>query len=226
MTRSIFITGTDTEVGKTIISRAVVRAFVNRGLTVRAVKPVESGAPTVNGQFLPTDALALKRACKREGEVKDIYAYAFPDPVSPHLAARRVGKEIEIEPILALIDAEEQGADVIVAEGAGGLLAPLSDDFLYADLVAKTGLELVIVSPNVLGTINHTLLTIEAARSRDISIAGVILNGTAQGDFGNAEAISKYGNVEIIGAFPTTDTEDDDHLANLAEQHIELDKLL
>ncbi|MCP4197243.1 MAG: dethiobiotin synthase, partial [Proteobacteria bacterium] len=158
--------------------------------------------------------------------VKDIYAYAFSDPGSPHLAAQRVGEEIEIEPILALLDTEERGADVVVAEGAGGLLAPLSDDLLYGDLVAKAGLELVIVSPNVLGTINHTLLTIEAARNRGIPILGVILNGSSESDFRNAEAISKYGGVNIIGQFPTTETEDDDHLANLAAQHIDLDKLL
>jgi dethiobiotin synthetase len=226
MTRALFVTGTDTEVGKTVVTRALVRALVNRGLTVRAVKPVESGAPTVNGQLRPKDALALKGAAKRNGDVKSIYAYAFPDPVSPHLAARHVGEEIEIEPILALIDAPEQGADVIVAEGAGGLLAPLSDDLLYADLVAKAGLELVIVSPNMLGTINHTLLTIEAAKSRDIPIVGVILNRTPEGVFGNAQAISKYGEVTIIGEFPTANTADDDHLADLAEQHIDLDKLL
>jgi dethiobiotin synthetase len=226
MTRAIFITGTDTEVGKTVITRAVVRALANRGLTVRAVKPVESGAEAVNGQLLPKDALAIMCACRRERDVRDIYAYAFPDPVSPHLAAKRVGKKIELEPIMALIDVEEQGADVIVAEGAGGLLAPLSDDLLYADLVAKAGLELVIVSPNVLGTINHTLLTIEAAKSRDIPIIGVILNRTPKSDFGNADAISIHGDVQILGEFPTTDTEDDDHLANLAEKHLELDKLL
>ncbi len=226
MTRAIFITGTDTDVGKTVITRAVVRALANRGLTVRAVKPVESGAEAVNGQLLPKDALAIMRACRRERDVKDIYAYAFPDPVSPHLAAKRVGKKIELEPIMALIDVEEQGADVIVAEGAGGLLAPLSDDLLYADLVAKAGLELVIVSPNVLGTINHTLLTIEAAKSRDIPIIGVILNRTPKSDFGNAQAIANHGQVQILGEFPTTDIEDDNHLAQLAEQHIALNHMI
>ncbi len=226
MVKAIFVTGTDTEVGKTVVTRALVRALVNRGLAARAVKPVESGAPAVNGQLLPKDALALKRAAKRDGDVKNIYAYAFSDPVSPHLAAQRVGEEIEIAPVLALLEAEERGADLVVAEGAGGLLTPLSDDLLYGDLVAKAGLELVIVSPNVLGTINHTLLTIEAARNRDIPILGVILNGSPESDFRNAEAISKYGGVNIIGQFPTTETEDDDHLANLAEQHIDLDKLL
>ncbi|MCP4198551.1 MAG: dethiobiotin synthase, partial [Proteobacteria bacterium] len=151
MVKAIFVTGTDTEVGKTVVTRALVRALVNRGLAARAVKPVESGAPAVNGQLLPKDALALKRAANRDGDVKDIYAYAFSDPVSPQLAAQRVGEEIEIAPVLALLDAEEQGADLVVAEGAGGLLTPLSDDLLYGDLVAKAGLELVIVSPNVLG---------------------------------------------------------------------------
>ena len=79
MVKAIFVTGTDTEVGKTVITRALVRALVNRGMTVRAVKPVESGAPVVNGKLLPRDALALKQAAKRDGDVTDIYAYAFPD---------------------------------------------------------------------------------------------------------------------------------------------------
>jgi dethiobiotin synthetase len=226
MVKAIFVTGTDTEVGKTVITRALVRALVNRGMTVRAVKPVESGAPAVNGKLLPRDALALKQAAKRAGDLTDVYAYAFPDPVSPHLAAERVGDEIEIEPILALLDTEEQGADLVVAEGAGGLLAPLSDDLLYADLVAKAGLELVIVSPNVLGTINHTLLTIEAAKRRDIPIIGVILNGSPEGNLGNGEAIGRYSGVTILGTFPTTKTDDDNHLANLAEQHLDLEKML
>ena len=226
MARAIFISGTDTEIGKTVVTRAVVRAFVNRGLKVSALKPIESGAPNMLGQLLPSDALALLRACKRQGDVEDINVYAFPDPISPHLAAKRMEKKIEIEPIMALFDLEDQDVDVMLAEGAGGLLAPLSDDMLYADLVAGAGLELLIVSPNVLGTINHTLLTIEAARSRDIPIVGVILNRTPVEEFGNAAAIAMHGAVDIIGEFPTTDTESDDHLAELAEQHIDLNRLL
>lgn len=226
MARAIFISGTDTEIGKTVITRAIVRALVNRGLKISALKPVESGAQSLLGQLMPSDALDLLRACKRQGDVDEINAYAFPDPISPHLAAKRMEKKIEIEPIMALFDLEEQGVDVMLAEGAGGLLAPLSDDILYADLVARAGLELVIVSPNVLGTINHTLLTIEAAKNRDIPIVGVILNRTPVEDLGNAAAIATHGDVDIIGEFPTADTENDDHLAKLAEQYIDLDRLL
>ncbi|MCP4599826.1 MAG: dethiobiotin synthase [Proteobacteria bacterium] len=226
MTAKIYITGTNTEVGKTVVARALVRAFVRRGLNVAAVKPIESGAERVDGRLVPADASALIRALGQDIDLDDVCTYCFPDPVSPHLAASRVEEEIEAEPILALLERTAQTADVVVAEGAGGLLVPLSDDLLYADLIARTGFDLVIVSPDILGTINSTLLTIEAAKTRGIPIKGVILNRTSQSDLGNAEAIHQHGQVPILGKFPNAPDADDDKLADLAEENIELEALL
>ncbi len=225
MKTGIFITGTNTEVGKTVVARALVRAFVRQGLEVAAVKPVESGARRVNGRLVPADATDLLRASGRSTDVSDVCAYCFADPVSPHLAARRVGETIEAGPILALLERQGQGADLVVAEGAGGLLVPLSDTLLYADLIARTGFGLIIVSPDVLGTINATLLTIEAARARKIPIRGVILNRTSPVDLGNAEAIAVHGKVTVLGSFPDMPDADDDTLARLALSQINLDRL-
>ncbi|MCP4674940.1 MAG: dethiobiotin synthase [Deltaproteobacteria bacterium] len=225
MKTGIFITGTNTEVGKTVVARALVRAFVRQGLEVAAVKPVESGAERIDDRLVPADATDLLRASGRGVDVSDVCAYCFADPVSPHLAARRASKTIEAGPILALLERHGRDADLIVAEGAGGLLVPLSDTLLYADLIARTGFGLVIVSPDVLGTINATLLTIEAARARGIPIKGVILNRTSPDSLGNAEAIALHGDVPILGSFPEAPGADDDTLARLAREKISLDKL-
>lgn len=224
MTSRVFVTGTDTEVGKTIVARAITRAAARRGLKVRAIKPVESGAPIVDGRPSPLDARALAEAAEGPG-AEPAFAYGLRDPVSPHLAAARDGVEIEPAPILALLEDAERGADVVIAEGAGGLMVPLSRTLLFADVIARTGYRLVIVAPNVLGTINATLLTIEAARARRIPLAGVILNGTPATDLGNADAIFSFGKTRILGEMPTAKELDDESLADLAEAHLDLDQL-
>ena len=222
----IFVSGTDTEVGKTVVTRGIVGALVRRGLDVAAAKPVESGAERIDGRLVPADARALLAASGRDEEIADVCAYCFPDPVSPHLAAARVGERIREAPVLDLLERRSRGADVVVAEGAGGLLVPLSDELLYVDLIARTGFSLVVVSPNVLGAINATLLTIEAARRRGIEVAGVVLNRTPPTELGNAAAIARHGRVRILGELPDADIEDGAGLAELAEARIDLDRLV
>jgi dethiobiotin synthetase len=226
MKNGLFITGTNTEVGKTVVARAIVRALFKRGLKVAALKPVESGAEEKDGNLVPADAEALIRASGRKFALADTCAYCFEHPVSPHLAASIAGKKIELQPILDLIGGSSANADIVVAEGAGGLLVPLSDNLLWADVVARIGFGLVVVAPNELGVINSTLLTVEAARSRGIPIVGVILNRTPAKDFGNAEAIARHGRVEILGEFPDAPGADDDELAQIAEKTINLDLMI
>ncbi|MBW2277404.1 MAG: dethiobiotin synthase [Deltaproteobacteria bacterium] len=223
MTHAIFVSGTDTEVGKTVVTRGIVRALVRQGAQVAVAKPVESGAELVDGELVPADATALLEAARSDEPIAEVCAYRFPDPVSPHLAAARVGAEIDGAVILKLLEWRADGSPLSIAEGAGGLLVPLADDLLYADVVARSGYGLVIVAPNVLGTINATLLTVEAARSRGIDVVGVVLNQTPAAELGNAEAIAAHGRVPILGQFPTcADPDDDEALADLAEHHLDL----
>ena len=226
MNRGIFVTGTDTEVGKTIVTRALVRALVDTGMRVAALKPVESGAPEIDGRLVPEDASAIIRAARSGHDISDVCAYSFPDPVSPHLAAAREGAIIEQDSILEILERHRNNFDLIVAEGAGGLMVPLSSTLLYADLIAATGFSLLLVSPNVLGTINATLLTLEAARSRGIEVAGVILNRTPPVELGNADAISHHGKVRVLGEFPTVSSDSDDVLADTARRILDLDSIL
>lgn len=229
MNSGIFVTGTNTEVGKTVVTRAIVAALVRRGVDVSALKPVESGASkNAAGRFCPEDAFALARACGQDPTLTANTAYCFCAPVSPHLAARREGRSIESEPILALLHRELQTSNVVVAEGAGGLLVPLSDTLLYADVIAEAGFGLLIVAPDVLGAINATLTTIESARVRSIPVLGVVLNRSGLEDWDNAAAIATHGQVPILGKFPQVPGAGagDEQLAKLAEEHIAIDEIL
>ena len=222
----VFVTGTNTEVGKTVITRAIAGALIAEGLVVKTVKPVESGAQERMGDLVPTDARALARVCNMEDRLDEVCAYKFKEPVSPHLAARLASREIKAEPIFDLLRRAEEDADVVLAEGAGGLLVPLADDLLYGDLIAKSGYRLLIVAPNVLGTINATLLTIEAARRRGIKVAGVILNGNPKDELDNLESIERFGKVKVLGVFPKAKLLDDATLANLAKESLDLSSMM
>lgn len=221
MTRGIFITGTNTGVGKTVVTRALARAALRRGLQPVALKPVESGV----SNSLETDAAHIARAAGRSGSTEDFCLYAFSKPVSPHLAARLDNRLVDPERIVQFLTEWTAKANFVIAEGAGGLLVPLADGVTFGDVVARTDYTLLIVAPDVLGTINGTLLTIEAARRRQIPILGVVLNGAGDGSLENGAALAEYGQVPIIGTFPTLETYDDDSLADAAESTLDLDGL-
>jgi dethiobiotin synthetase len=223
--RGVFVTGTGTGVGKTTVTRGVVRALVRRGVNVAALKPVESGVKDVGDRS--SDAAVLMRSSGWGETFDDVCAYRLDDSVSPHLAARRQGVRIDPERLHALLRRAGKSADLVIAEGAGGLLVPLSDDLLYADFIATTGYRILIVAPNALGAIHATLATVEAARTRGIEAIGVVLNGTPQTDFDNAAAIERFGRVRILGCFPTVGANDDDDLlADAAEASIDLRALV
>lgn len=212
-----FITGTNTDVGKTVFTRAFARLIRNRGLDVAAIKPVESGVHASR----ESDASTLIDAAVRQDTIEAVSPYRFKAPISPHLAAEKENAHIDPGELIAFMNGWLDKADVVLAEGAGGLLVPLGDRFTYADVVAKTSYKLIIVAPNILGTINATLLTIEAARARKIPIAGVILNRTPSADFGNKNAISRFGHIPIIKEIPDLPMEID-RMAEAIAEHIDV----
>jgi dethiobiotin synthetase len=225
--KNIFITATGTDAGKTVISRAIIRALHNRGIQVSVNKPVESGVPYINCKPAPHDATALKKAAKSEVSINEICPYMFRDPISPHLAAANENRTIDKDEILDFITRNDDNADIKIIEGAGGFLTPLTNSLLYGDLIKESGIPIIIVAPDILGTINATLLTIEAARKRDIEILGVILNNCAQNNFGNKEAIAAFGGVTILGSFPNVNQDStDDELAKIAERTINIGDIL
>lgn len=191
---TLFVAGTDTGVGKTVVSALLVARFGE----LRALgywKPVATGAADERDRAT-VEALV-------PGVVAPAEAYLFADPVSPHLAARREGVPIELGRIAARY-AELRSVwperDWVV-EGAGGLLVPLDDNgTLQVELVRQMAVPLLLVARSTLGTINHTLLTLEAARRRSLEIAGVVLSGPPNAD--NREAIERFGDVAVVAELP------------------------
>ena len=176
----LFITGTDTNVGKTYVAAMIVRALVVAGKKVGVYKPAASGCRQSGNELISDDALALWEAAGRPGPLEYVCPQRFAAPLAPHLAARAEGREIDRELLLAGLAYWRERSEVVVVEGAGGLLSPLADKFYVADLAAAFGLPLVIVAPNRIGVINQTLQTVHAAQSyrSGLRIAGVVLNET------------------------------------------------
>jgi len=171
--RGCFVTGTDTGVGKTVLASAIAAALRARRLTVRALKPVITGLDDPPDPDWPPDHELLARAAGCLPE--QVFTAGYGPPVSPHLASELTGRPIEVDALLAAVDTARREAETLVVEGVGGLLVPITTDYNVRDLARDTGLPLVIASRCELGTINHTLLTLEAARAGGLTVAGVVL---------------------------------------------------
>ncbi|MCG8561288.1 MAG: dethiobiotin synthase [Hyphomicrobiales bacterium] len=179
-----FVTGTDTEIGKTVVS-----AWLMLHLGAAYWKPVQSGLED------ETDAEAVKRLSGAGDERIHPSAYMLPEPLSPHESARRAGVEIEMDRF-----ALPPGDGPLIVEGAGGLLVPLNEGALMIDLIARLGLPAILACRSTLGTINHTLLSIEALRARGLPLVGAVLVGPPTPH--NRAAIEDYGQVRVIAEIP------------------------
>ncbi len=223
MKRAYFITGTDTGVGKTFIACGLARAFMAMNLRVGVMKPVETGCRVKRGALIPADALALMEAAssatflhrpcyhtrpRQRKVVLDaldiVNPYRFKTPVAPNIAARLERKKISLAKIKKAFKAISGNHDVTLVEGAGGILSPVTDNMSNADLALHLGLPVIIVAPQRLGAVNQSLLAIEAAQSRRLTIAAVVLNdmhdcrGRAAMRYNRAE-IERLGRVRVVG---------------------------
>jgi dethiobiotin synthetase len=168
----VFVTGTSTEVGKTVVAAVIAHTLAAEGKRVAVFKPAVTGLEE-EGE---TDHALLRRASGSEQSDEEIAPYRFKPPASPHLAAALANEEIEPERLRQAAGAAAAGADAVVCEGVGGLLVPLSRAYLVRELAVDLGYPLVVVASPGLGTINHTLLTLESARSVGLEVAAVVLN--------------------------------------------------
>jgi dethiobiotin synthetase len=172
MASGVVVTGTGTEVGKTVVAATIARTLAAEGKRVAVFKPAVTGLD----EGVETDHELLRRASESTQSDDEIAPYRYGPPASPHLAAAMAGEEIDPDRLRQVAAAAAKGADAIVCEGVGGLLVPLSPDYLVRDLAADLGYPLVVVASPGLGTINHTLLTVEAARDADLEVAAIMLN--------------------------------------------------
>jgi dethiobiotin synthetase len=200
----VFVTGTSTEVGKTVVAAVLARTLAEGGKRVAVFKPAVTGLEE-EGE---ADHALLRRAAGSSQSDVEVAPYRYQPPASPHLAAALTGEEINPTRLKEAARRAAADADAIVCEGVGGLLVPLSPTYLVRDLAADLGYPLVVVASPGLGTINHTLLTIEAARAADLKIAAVVLNpwpgNPREIERSNRETIATLGHVPIL-TFPLVD---------------------
>jgi dethiobiotin synthetase len=207
--RGVFVTGTDTGVGKSVVAAAIVASAVARGIGVAVFKPVVTGLDQPAAEW-PRDHELLASVANAGQSPGDVAPYRYGPPVSPHLAAQLAGELVDPERLTGAARAEAEKADALVVEGVGGLLVPLANDYLVRDFAGELSLPVVIAARPGLGTISHSLLTIEAARAVALRIQAVVLtpwpDEPSPMELSNRETIERFGEVPVIG-LPHTDAE-------------------
>lgn len=209
--RSLFITGTNTGVGKTVVCGCLARFLSHKGINVGVQKWVSTG-----NKHIPEDIEYCLRWLKKTEVERDdpslLSPYTFDFPSSPHLAAALEGEEISRDKIRQSYHILLQKHDLLLVEGVGGVMVPLTRDYLLIDLVAELALPVVIVTHSSLGTINHTLLTIEALRHRNINILGIVFNFAGEDnkiiEEDNIAIISHIGGIQSFGSLPKVDSKE------------------
>ncbi len=212
---SWFVTGTDTGVGKTVVACALARGVRAQGVDVGVMKPAETGVEAAG----PLDALALREAAASDDPLELVCPEAFALPAAPTVAAAAEGREVDADAIRRAWHELRGRHEHMIVEGAGGLLVPIWKGATMADLASELGLPLVVVARGALGTINHTLLTIEAARRRDLEIAGVVISHVtgrlSDADARNLGALRDELGTLLLGEVPPLGADVDSALDHL-----------
>ncbi len=211
MNKGIFITGTDTGVGKTFVSVGLIKALKERGHSVCPVKPLETGSRIRKGKLIPQDTIRLMKASGVDEPIDIINPYRLKHALAPSVAAEIEDLRINKRRIFSAYNQLSKRYEITIVEGAGGIMVPIYKKYLFLDFAKDLNLHTVIVSRPGLGTINHTLLTIEAARSRGLDIIGVIINYAVKTKKGlsektNPEVIGYIGGLPILGIIPYTES--------------------
>jgi len=206
MGKGIFITGTDTGVGKTFVAATLAAYLRDAGYRVGVMKPAETGCEERDGKLIPADAMRLKDASGCAEPIERICPYRLPEPLAPSIAAARAGVKIDVDHMLAVYAEISATHDVTLVEGAGGLMVPLLPSYTYADFARVFKLPLLVVAANRLGVINHLLLTLEHASCQGLSVLGYVLNRnsneTSLAADTNREVLSNLSGVPCLGELP------------------------
>ncbi len=228
--RIIAVTGTDTEIGKTVITMALAVRALALGLRVAAMKPIESGMASRANAAL-SDAEQLARAAGADDDLAMVGPIVLDEPLAPMMAALRAGVTIDLGVLDRARDSLSVDRDVLLVEGAGGILVPITRDYSFANLFKRWDADVVVVSGNRLGVLNHTLLTVRAAESEGLTVKAVILADISGGEPTVAEATNYDALVALlpqyrIYRFPWIDQLDDSSALSAAAAGAGLDNVL
>ncbi|MCM3735905.1 dethiobiotin synthase [Bacillus cytotoxicus] len=198
-----FVTATDTEVGKTVVTGALAGVLRERGYNIGVYKPLQSGHLSSHPAG---DAARLKEAAGVTISCEEICPYSVAEPLAPRLAMKRAGRQVLLSDITSHYEELSKQFDFLLVEGAGGLVVPYTDDALVVDFAEQLQLPLLIVARPTLGTVNHTILTVSYAKAHGLSVAGIILSGCREDEkervLENKEMIEELSGVPVIGLLP------------------------
>ena len=213
----LFVTGTDTGVGKTRIAAALCAAYAARGKRVAAMKPVASGCTRTRAGLRSEDAEALLAAMTVQAAYADVNPYAFEPSIAPHIAAMEAGRPIDFGLLDGCYERLRRQSDVTIVEGAGGWLAPLDDTHTFADLAVRWRLDVVLVVGLRLGCLNHALLTAEAIARRGLKVAGWVGNSVDprfERREANTDTLRSRLAADCLGIFPYSPESGAHHVSN------------
>lgn len=238
MRKGIFITATDTGVGKSIVSALIIRALILRGVKTGAMKPFETGCLRQGDELIPSDGNFLKRMAEMDEDIDLITPVRFELPLAPFVASRLEKKPLEMEKFLSAYEYLQNKYKFIVIEGVGGIHVPIAYEdrepqsdkrsvIYVSDIIKKIGLPLLIVSRPTLGTINHTLLTVRYALSEGLKVTGIIINynnppGTDISEETNPDIIAELSPVPVLGILPHCQSLSIEGLDNVVREHKEI----
>ena len=177
--KSFFVTGTDTDVGKTVFTCTLAHLMCSLGLNVGVMKPFATGEPQEGPKS--HDVALLAKYSKSNDAESLLNPYFFEIPASPYMAAKKLGKSIDIDVVLSSFEKLQAIHDVVLVEGIGGIMTPILKDYFVADLIKDMNLDTIIVAGTKIGTVNHTLLTLESCKKYGIRTAGLVINNTVDG---------------------------------------------
>jgi dethiobiotin synthetase len=233
--KAVFVTGTDTEVGKTVVAAGLALALKKRGLDVGVMKPTATGCRVVRGKLVAEDVEYLVGASGSDDEHELICPYMLREPLAPEVAGQLEHVRIDSRKIIRAFKELRRRHEALIVEGAGGVFVPIKKNYFMIDLIAALDTPMVIVARPGLGTINHTLLTREVARERKIEVAGIIINNYIErpslAERTNPHVIRRYSSAELLGIMPqlrgvSVQRVKYEGLLEATEKHIDVKKLL
>lgn len=229
--RGFFVSGTDTGVGKTLVAGLLAAGLAARGVNVGVMKPLESGCRRENGRLVPQDALFLKEMAGADDDLDLICPYRLEKPLAPGIAAEQEGVKVDLSAVARAYAELARRHEAVIVEGAGGLLVPVTPDLLAPYLIRMLDLPLLVIARARLGTINHTLLTVNEAGRWNLEVLGVVVNHTDEladpSAATNPQVMKRFLSVPIIGIVPYLDrVPSPEEAARIAARVLDLDYLL
>lgn len=221
----LFITGTDTNVGKTFVTSLLAASYRSRGVDIGVFKPMMSG---VKREDVTSDVSRLKAYAQDSNSLQDITPFSFDEPLAPYMAAKRQGTTVSLKQVVRAWERIRDRHACYLVEGAGGIAVPLGPSYLVADVANAIGFPVLIVARAGLGTVNHTLLTVAFARQKGLDVIGVIINKTGKADRSektNPQLIEAFCGVPVLGSIPELRTISRQTAPSVASRYISLEKL-